>query len=103
MGGSGVVSWVDLEWCHGLVWSGVMGWSGVVSWVGLEWCHGLVWSRVGQIKAMPRSNHILTVFEERVYINQTWCLRPTIDVVLPPYRIKFHETQVKMPALQTSS
>ena len=46
MGWSGVVSWVGLEWCHELVWSGVMGWSGVVSWVGLEWCHGLVWSGV---------------------------------------------------------
>ena len=42
MGWSGVVSWVGLEWCHGLiwscVWSGVMGWSGVESWIGLE--HG---------------------------------------------------------------
>ena len=35
---SGVVSWVDLELCLELVWSGVMGWSGVVSWIGLE--HG---------------------------------------------------------------
>ena len=41
-----LVSWVALEWCLGLVWSGVMGWSGVGSWVCLVWCHGLVWSGV---------------------------------------------------------
>ena len=46
MGWSGVVSWVRLGWCHGLVWSGVMSWSGVVSWVDLELCVELVWSDV---------------------------------------------------------
>ena len=38
--------------------------------------------------------------EREIY--QTWCLRPTIDVVLLSHPIKFQVTQVKTPALQTS-
>ena len=58
MGLSGVVSWVGMEWCHGLIWSGLMGWS-------RAWLGNL--RPTGRMRP-PRSNHILTLFEEREYI-----------------------------------